>query len=292
MTEKYNATTNVLPYISTKLNELKGSNKKIGDFLLTSSGNIVNLTADELAERAEVSEASVIRFCQKLGFKGFKDFKIKLAQDMGNGATAQKAVPSEIDRGDDTWEVVKKIMFIEQEDIKFTMDMLDEQAVRTALDYITKSNKLAFFGVGSSSLVAANAKEHFLHYGKSAMAESEGLSQIILANTLTETDVAFAISISGKSQVPIRALEVAKRNGAKTICLTQDSHSPLAKVSDCVILAFRKSSSLDDLGTATRIVHIAVIDAISVAYATGDWDRIAAIARANRTNFREYTYGR
>ena len=81
-------------------------------------------------------------------------------------------------------------------------------------------------------------------------------------------------------------MEIAKRNGARTVCITQNPHSKLAKFCDKTIFSLRKSQDLDDLGTATRIVQIAVLDAISVAYATSNWDKVVAVAAENRSYFK------
>lgn len=285
-----NTSNNLIPYIISQKEYLNESHCKIADYVISSPDKIIGQTSREIADTLNFSEATIIRFCQKLGFKGYKEFHLKLAQDQGNNPAWH--VPQGITKDDDCLSVVKKVMQIEYEDIKFTSDMLNEEVVLKVLELITKCNKLVFFGVGSSALVASTAKEHFLHYGKSAYAELEGLSQIVLANTLTPGDVAFAISISGASKIPIKALEVAAKCGAHTICLTQNPSSPLAKISDFTLQVFCKDQSIDDLGTASRIVHMALIDSLSIAYASQEWDRVAQIAAVNRANFKDYLYGR
>jgi DNA-binding MurR/RpiR family transcriptional regulator len=268
---------------------LTGSLQKIALYILSHPSKAIDRTAAELSGDINVSEASIIRFCQAMGFKGYSDFKIRLAK--GLGADNSEPVPSGINRTDSSWEVVSKVMQGEYEDIKFTLEMLDKETVLMILDMICYANRIAFFGVGSSAIVANNAKEHFLHYGKNAQAELESMSQIVLANTLRANDLAFAISISGQSKLPVQALQIAKENGAKTICLTQNPKSSLAKYSDCVLIAFRKSQSLDDLGTSSRIVHTAIVDAIAVAYAARNWDTAADITKSNRINFRIQQFG-
>ena len=105
-------------------------------------------------------------------------------------------------------------------------------------------------------------------------------------------DVAFAFSISGASKIPIKALEIAIQRGAHAVCMTQNPSSPLARLSEYVLQIYRKDQSIDDLGKTTRIVHLSVIDALAVAYASQEWDRTAETARINRANFKEYLYGR
>lgn len=286
-----NNTTSVIPYIICQRDQLNDSQQKIADYIIEDPAKSITQTSKEISDTLGLSEATIVRFCQKLGFKGYRDFRLKLAQDLGNDSS-QPVVPEGITRNDSSIDVIKKVMQIEYEDIKFTSGMLNEAVLLKVLELISKCDKLAFFGVGSSSLVASTAKEHFLHYGKPCFAESEGLSQITLANTLNPGDVAFAFSISGASKTPIKALEIATKRGAHTISMTQNTSSPLAKLSEYVIQIYRKDQSIDDLGTATRIVHLSIIDALAIAYASQEWDRTTEITKINRANFKDYLYGR
>lgn len=282
--------SNVIAHILSVREGLNDSILEIADFVIANPRSVLEHTTKELAEIIGTSEATIVRFCKRLGFSGYKEFKIKLAQDLGNEQAP--AVPidmSPFDRGND---VVKKVLQTEAENIMFTMEMLNHDVVEEVLDYIADCNKLAFFGVGSSSLVALTAKEHFLHYGKSVTAEVDDLSQILVASLLGPKDLAFAISISGRSKTPIKAIEIASKAGAKTVCLTQDIGSPLAKVSDKVIQVYRKSYySGNDLGTVSRIAHVAVIDALAVSYAAKHWDKLSESTLINQKNISDYLYG-
>jgi DNA-binding MurR/RpiR family transcriptional regulator len=108
---------------------------------------------------------------------------------------------------------------------------------------------------------------------------------------LHANDLAFGISISGQSKIPLQSLKIAKGNGAMTVCLTQNPGSAIAETSDCVLLAYKKSQPLDDLGTSSRLVHTSVIDAIAVAYAARNWDAVYENTRTNRRNFRIQQFG-
>ena len=272
-----------LSYIETQYKNLTSSLQKIAIFTLNSPGKVIGYTTTDLARELNVSEASVVRFCQTLGFKGFADFKIKLAKDLG--ADNSEPVPNGVLRTDSTIDVITKVMTAEYNDIKFTLEMINMKDMCRAVDMLTMANRIAFFGIGSSGIIADNAKEHFLHYGKSTQAEKDSISQIVLANTLESNDVAFAISISGQSSIPLQALKIAKGNGAQTICITQNASSAIAAVSDCVLIAYMRNHSTDDLGTMSRIVHTAIIDALTIAYAARNWDATERITSINRKNY-------
>lgn len=276
--------TGILAYIKINCKSLTNSLQKIAAFVLANPGKIITLTTSSLAHELDISEASVVRFCQALGFKGYADFKIKLAKDLG--ADNYSPVPSGIHKSDQSEDVIKKVVQFELDDIRFTLDMMDMNAMLQCVDLLCLSNHIAFFGVGSSAIVASSAKEHFLHYGKYAFAEQDSIAQIILANTLGVNDLAVAISISGQSSIPLHAIKIAKANGAKTVCLTQNPNSALASICDCVLISYRRNNYMDDLGTVSRIVLSAIVDALSVAYAAHNWDSTKEITTTNRNNYR------
>jgi RpiR family carbohydrate utilization transcriptional regulator len=230
----------------------------------------------------------MIRFCKVLGFKGYSDFKIRLAKELG--ADNQEPVPIGINRSDTPVEVVKKVLLLEAQDINYTLDMLDPKELSKCLNYINSANNLAFFGFGSSSNVANIAKDHFLNFGKKAFAETESLAQIALANSLGKDDVAFIISISGESHLTLEISRIAKNNGAKTICLTQNPTSRLSISCDCSLICYRKSGLLDDLGTVSRTVNSSIIAAIAIACITMDWDNATTTVAKNRQKFRELQF--
>lgn len=285
-----NDSQNIIPYIIFQRDQLNASQQEIAEYIISNPMRAIENTSKEMAQALNISEASIVRFCQKIGFKGYRDFRLKLAQEQG--PESNQAIPQGITREDNAFEVARKVMKIEYEDIKFTSEMLNEETFTTVLRLITECDKLAFFGVGSSSLVAATAKEHFLHYGKPALSESVGLTQLVLANTLEAGDVAFAFSISGASKETIKTIEIAAQRGAHTVCMTQNSASPLARISQHVLQVYKKDCSIDDLGTATRIAHLALTDALAVAYAAQRWDETERIAQENKANFREFLYSK
>ncbi len=282
---------NVLPYIVSLQDSLNKKQKIIADYIIHNPSAVIIQTSKEISEALGISEASIVRFCQRIGFNGYRDFRLKLARDQGNEISSSVA-PEGINENDSFIETAKKVMQIEHEDILFTANMLDEGNFTQIVELIASCRHLAFFGVGSSSIVASTAKEHFLHYGKACYAEIESLEQICLANTLGKGDVAFAISISGSSQIPIQAIEIATKRGATTVCLTQNFKSPLAKICQYILPVYRKNNTLDDLGTASRIVHLSLIDALAIAYASRDWAYAKKITTENRKNFHKYLYAK
>ena len=75
----------MLARIAAVRDQIRPSERKLADYAIAHPGDVINLSMAELAERAGVSEPTVARFCSALGCRGFREFKIKLAQDIAGG---------------------------------------------------------------------------------------------------------------------------------------------------------------------------------------------------------------
>lgn len=278
----------IIGYISKSCKNLPPSYQAISEYIATHTDKVIGASIAEFASSINMSEATVVRYCKRIGFKGFSDFKIKLARFTGEDTNTP--IPNGIDHSDPSDIVIRKVLESEYDDIRFTAEMLDMNAMVQCVDYLFTAPHIAFFGIGSSSIVAKNAKEHFLHYGKLVHAEEDTISQLVLANTLGYNDVAFSITVSGESVIPIQALKIAKKNGARTVCLTQSPNSEITKYADCVLIAYRRAPLSDDLGTISRIVHSSIIDALAITYAVRNYEHVNACTRDNRNNYKPLFY--
>ena len=283
-----NNVNNIINFLGNSCKNVPSSYQAILDYVANNTDRVIGASIGEFACAINMSEATVVRFCKRVGFKGFSDFKIKLARFTGEEPSAP--IPNGIEVSDSGEKVIRKVLESEYDDIRFTSEMLDMDAMLQCVDYISAASHVAFFGIGSSSIVARNAKEHFLHYGKLVHAEEDSISQLVLANTLGYNDVAFSITVSGQSIIPIQALKIARANGAHTVCLTQTPNSEITKYADCVLIAYRRAPLSDDLGTVSRIVHSSIIDAIAITYAVRNYDRVHENTRNNRNNYRPVLY--
>ncbi|MDF1496410.1 MurR/RpiR family transcriptional regulator [Caproiciproducens sp. CPB-2] len=250
--------------------KLTSQQKKVAMYVIANPAKTLDLTAAQLAEEISVSEASVVRFSKEIGFKGYYEFKIHLAKDLG--ADNEQPVPESILRTDSSMDVFQKIMASEQEDLKYTTEMLNKDDFIKAVDMINKAEKIAFFGIGSSYVVAYDAFWHFSNIGKKAQVEQDQGAQMLLAQSLGKNDLAVAISLSGESKITNLNVKIAHSNGVPVISLTQNSKSEITLFSDCVLLTYSKNYQTHDLATASRIAQLAILDALCTGVAVKNWD--------------------
>ncbi len=243
---------------------LRAAEQRVADFILAHPDELIYLTVTELADRTHTSESTVVRLCQKIGYKGYQEFKIVLARDLVEPATAIYAA---IEPGDDLATVKTKVFQANAQALRDTLEVLDEKDLQRAVDAIASARRLEIYGVGGSSPLALDAYHKFVKLGVAAVALSDGDLMAMSSSLLSANDVALGISHTGASRDVTDALGRAKRHGATTICLTHRSSSPITKVSDVVLVTAAQQTAFSSDASSSRIAQLAVIDTLYVGVA-------------------------
>jgi len=259
---------------TARLREMKASlrnaEEQVANYILLHHGEIINLTITELAEQAGVSEATVVRMCQKLGYKGFQELKIALALEL---VKPVQAIHEEIHEDDEVDQAVEKVFRGNMFAIENTLRVLSMGEMKKAVDALANARKIEIYGVGGSGPVARDAAHKLMKTGIPCVAYDDPHMQIMSASLLGPGCVAIGISHSGSSKDIVEALSVAKAAGATTISISNYAKSPIDKVSDIKLATASKETSYRTEGTASRIAQLCIIDALFVGVGlkrTGD----------------------
>lgn len=261
---------NTLLKISSIYTSLTKSEQKVADVVMKEPGAAVFYTITDLSEKAGVGETSVIRFCRKLGFKGYQEFKLSVAQNL---STPSQTIHGDIRDEDDLPIVVKKISAMNAQNIENTTILLDEDSLRKAISIIRDASKLYFFGVGSSGITALDAKYRFMRLGYDCAAEIDAHIIAMNAALLRRGDVVVGVSTSGSTKDLVDAMEIARRRGAQIICLTSHARSPITQFADVVLLTASKESPLQGGSFSSKLSQIHALDVLSTAVALGSKER-------------------
>lgn len=151
---------NLIPHIRSALASLRPAERKVADMVLSDVDFAMRASITELAQRADVSEPSVTRFCRAIGAHGLRDFKMQLAQSVAGGLPyASTAVA----RDDDVQTLMDKVGEAAVDGITHARGALDPAVVESAIAALSSARRVFFFGVGSGSgLVAQDAALRFL----------------------------------------------------------------------------------------------------------------------------------
>jgi DNA-binding MurR/RpiR family transcriptional regulator len=232
----------------------------------------------EIALKSAVSEAMVVKVAKKLGFEGFRDFRQGLI-DYYRSDTA--GLHAEIGEADTAGEIVQKVFRTAMQALEETFAILDLQAFDRAADYLARAKQRDFYGLGGSAQIARDVSHKFLRIGIRTSVFDDAHMMMMSAALLVPDDVAIAFSHSGSTAAVLEAAEMARRNGARTIAVTNYPESPLAKMVDVVLCSTAQNPPLLGENATARIAQLNLLDALFVAVAQRD--RKAADANLNRT---------
>jgi RpiR family transcriptional regulator, repressor of rpiB and als operon len=231
-----------------------------------------------VAEGSGVSEAMVVKVAKKLGFAGFREFRQGLV-DYYNSDTA--ALHSEIGAQDTAGQIVQKVFRTAMQALEETFAILDLEAFERAADFLHRARQRDFYGLGGSAQIARDVSHKFLRIGIRTSVFDDAHMMVMSAALLGHDDVAIAFSHSGSTTAVIEAVELARRNGARTIAVTNYADSPLAKIVDVVLCSTAQNNPLLGENATARIAQLNLLDALFVAVAQRD--RTAADQNLART---------
>jgi len=253
----------LLDSISTQLDSLSKSEKKVALAVLKNPGLAIAENITALARNAQVSEPTVVRFCRALGYDGWHEFKLKLAQGL---ALALPGADEPAAQDDLAADLVNKICSRSINALLDLRNSLDSNAIQQALDVLARSNKIEFYGQGTSGIVAADAQHKFFRSGVPTVAYTDPHIHSIAASLLQKGDVVVAISQRGSSIALLRSVQLARKVGADVIVLAP-SGTPLAELAT-VLIAIDLSFNTDPYTPiSARLAHLVVIDILAVGLA-------------------------
>ncbi len=255
--------------------------QRVADFVLSNLERATRLTQNEIAEAADVSVATVNRFCQTVGCEGFRDFNIKLAQSVAV-SLQYLGGPSRTDS--ESEQLVTQVFGALVDTLNLARFQLDSEAVQQSVSVLANARRISFIGVGGGSAnVAREGANRFFRLGIPTEAHADGYFQRMLASTLSDGDVIFAISASGQPAELLDSVAIARQYGAKSISLTK-AGTPLAKSADVAIEIDIPEDQDIYKPSASRLVFIAIIDVLAAGTARKRPELVKEYLRRIRTS--------
>ncbi|WP_150269658.1 MurR/RpiR family transcriptional regulator [Paenibacillus tepidiphilus] len=236
--------------------------RKLAERILASPGEIVHMGITELAEQCRVSPAAVTRFCKLLHFRGFPDFKVKLAAEIAHGdaSVAEGSSYQDIVAGNPLQVIVEAMQANHLASIRDTTSLLDLERLQAAIDVLCRARRVDLYGMATSSIVAQDFYQKLVRIGVNCTAFADSHMQITSASSLAAGDVAFAVSYSGETPETVDALICAGRSGATTISLTSYGSSTLASLADIPLFSSSLEQGMRRGDMASRIAQLHIVD--------------------------------
>ena len=232
---------------------------------------IMYMSITDLAEATGLAEATVLRFCRSLGFNGYQEFKLRLAQDN-----------TDVRGRESGGGYVADIM----EDYRAAIDncranILPEQ-MEKVFEYILSARSICCFGVGHSYLAALELHNRLMKMGIVTFCERDTHFQSILISSRTPLDLLIVFSISGATKDVVEAAELARAYGMKIIVVTCYEKSPLTRFADIILSATSMESPVEPGAMSSKIMQLFLVDVICTGVHLTDKSRFDGfIAKSN-----------
>lgn len=251
---------------------LNPSERKVATFFLEARDKVMDRSVTDVAEIVGVSASSVVRACQRLGFRGFQDIKLALA---GDRTAPSLPFAADVDDHDSAATVLAKVLAGGQEALQNAASTVEPSDFAAAVELVAASRRLLFAGVGTSAPLAQDAAYRFMSVGLDAEAPADVHVQHVRARLLTPADVCIAVSHTGATRETLSVVEAAQAAGARTIAVTSFVRSPLIQFADIALVAHSRELTYRIEAMASRIAHLSILDALLVAVSMVNQSRSA-----------------
>jgi DNA-binding MurR/RpiR family transcriptional regulator len=245
---------------------LAQNDRKLADFLLDNAEQARHLSSQKLAQLAGVSQSSVVKFAQKLGYKGFPALKLALGEVLAQPQAAPVVtVHNHILSSDPLKTVGEKLLLEKQAALRATLDINSEQRLLTALEMLRAARRVILVGIGASGLVAKDLSFKLLKIGVMAVAEADMYVQLATIKALSREDLLLAISFSGERREINLAAEEARIAGAKVLALTSFSPNGLQQRADHCLYTIAQEPNIRSAAISSSTAQFALTDLLFMA---------------------------
>ena len=232
--------------------KLTKSENKLANYIATHTEHVIYDTIKSLGTATNTGDATIVRLCKKLGYSGFSDLKIALAQDsmMTTSKSHEEAQTSS--------ELSSKVLI---SSIEKTEELINPSVLKQE----AKARRIHIFGLGHSGGSARDYERTWLRIGLIANAESDPHIQVQVATLLSKDDLVVGLSLCGHTKDTYDSLKVAKEYGAKIIAITNDLTSPIAQLGDVSLQT--SVSEFMNIGTvAGQVSQLYLCDVLAREY--------------------------
>jgi len=255
----------VFEIIKKNYEKMFSAERKVADFILSNPKDAVNSTVSELAEASGISDATVVRMCRHLGYKGYYHFKLMLAKDVGRYEEEEVSTQEE---GNEITKLLQRYA----DSIVEIGENIDDHVLHKCIELINSCNTAHIVAIGNT--VPLSMYMGF-RLGRLGVKATYGIAPVYTLNNVNladENDIIIAISRSGNSIQVIQTLELAKEKKLKIIGITGYKDSPVAKLSDYTLISNTRKESFNYYRDYAHLKETAIIDALLELIT--NWDTI------------------
>jgi DNA-binding MurR/RpiR family transcriptional regulator len=224
---------------------MSANEKKLADFVLENASLVRDYSSQQIAASVGVSQSSVVKFSQKLGYKGFTDLKLAIHESVVKQESNVSVLHGGRVASGGEVSLKDKLYRAKSEAISGASDLNDDASLMAAARAIAVSSRVQLVGTGTAHIVARDTACKMLSLGKPIIAEADAEMQLSGIATLQRNDCLILISGHGQSPHLVQLARQAKKAGVTVISLTNQSANPVSALADIRLLSVSRGEDSD-----------------------------------------------
>lgn len=239
----------------------------IADYLLKNKENIANQSARFIASQVFTAPSTVVRLCQKIGYKGFNDFKSAYLHEIAYLQSHFDEINPNypFNYQDQGKEIAYKIKHLYNDVLGDVSTLLDKDVIAKITMMLKNAKNIYICSTGVQADIAKTFKDKMLRIGRNVVVESKMDQAYYLASFCTNENVFILISYSGETEVLLRVAHKLKERGIPMIALTSYGDNTLYKLSNETIYVCTREKLTENLGDFG--MNLSVLYILDILYA-------------------------
>lgn len=259
---------------------LSPKEQQIADFLLNNTRQTTDMSLKELATASNSSVSSVLRLCRSLQLSGYKELCKTLCGELASLEQAKEF--EDIHPGDNTDAVMNHLLLSDTNALRSTISANKNGELEQAVDLLCKADRIDFYGVGSSGLVALDASNKFGRIGKNVVASSDPHTQYITATSLRKGDAVVLISYSGETKDTVSIAQKIRSAGIDVISITKTGPSTIADLANIRLYTSSTETFMRSGAMSSRMCQMFLIDVLYTSVCSRTYDKVKPILQKTR----------
>lgn len=266
-------TQNVFETISSQYFDLTNSEKKVADYVLGHRIDVQYMSISELAEECEVADATISRFCRRLGLPGYNAFKLELARASMAARTGLQRAPAS-PAADGFSALCKQVLGENISALEQTFRLVDPDQLMRAVELIEGSRRVVCMGQGGSMVLAQEAWTLFSMVSSKFVYVPDSHLQINTLAVMEADEVILYFSYSGSTRDLQDALEVARARRVPMILVSRFPKSPGGQQADVVLQCGVNESPLQPGSVSARMAQLLILDLLFQQLCSRNQDQV------------------
>lgn len=269
--------SDLLLRIESSMPFLSKSEKKVGEYILNNPKKVADMSTQSLSTACQVSEPTLIRFTRKLGFNGYREFKLQLSANLVSKQLEN--TPVRVDINDSAQEIYEKLTAFTIASLNSTVNTIDGNDLETAANYIylasQKKHQIFLSGMGASTVLIKEFQIKMMRLNIQTVFYEDIHLRLEACTNLKKDDLFICFTTLGSSKENYELIDIAHSRNAKIIIITQYGNSKTSEKADITLYTSVIENNLRLASQTSIVLQSMIIDTIFLIIALKDYETIS-----------------